>query len=176
MKKKLLALALALCMVISLMPVTALATEGTGLPTADGNGTITISESTTINDVTISSSELADNVPLLKVTGSGTVVTIEGGTISTADGAGLAFAILVDEGATLNLNNVTVTGTAAGIKVANGSTLTVNGGAITGTGTTAECGDGIRAYDSAVKLMGNVEINGSAVGNGVELYNKILNI
>jgi len=179
MRKKFLAVLLVLCMAAVLLPTTALAADA--LPEPDSStGTTTISENMTLENIALSNgdTQLDYLVPLLHIT-NGATVTINGGSIAVENNTAETYAILVDGGATLTLNNVNVTSNAAVIRVgvigdnSSSGTLTVNGGSITATqgGSHNFTGDGIRAYNSKVTLTGGVTFTCSQEGGtGVCLY------
>lgn len=125
MKRKLCSVLLALCMVLTLLPVSAMAEGGTAtsLPNADENGVITLME-----DVTVNSFPSLTTVPLtidlngnkLTYTSAGTIIvpenanlTIKNGTLDAPNLAnspqkGTAAFFQVEKGATTELNQVIV--------------------------------------------------------------------
>ena len=147
MKKKILAIFLSLCMAMSLLPVTALATDdGTGLPEAK-DGVITLE-----NDVTLSASyqvegNLTVNLNNHKITGPSSTYafSVKNGATLTIDGEGTidGYAAAQVTGnltpngeaqpATLIVNGGTLTGSELGILYGgNGAKVVINGGVISG--------------------------------------------
>lgn len=172
MKRKLCSVLLALCMVLTLLPVSALADDGTALPNADGNGVVTLTE-----NVTIEKWEVTQNATLNL---NGFTYTTSDCGIDISNGATLT---IVDTGENGKLTSsgtpIRVTGTSSkvvinsgviestgdyGIYAKDGGTATVNGGtvhskyaALSGNNTTGNM---------------NFEINGGTLtsDNGPAIY------
>lgn len=172
MKKKLCSILLALTMVLTLLPVSALADDGTALPNADGNGVVTLTE-----NVTIEKWEVTQNATLNL---NGFTYTTSDCGIDISNGATLT---IVDTGENGKLTSsgtpIRVTGTSSkvvinsgviestgdyGIYAKDGGTATVNGGtvhskyaALSGNNTTGNM---------------NFEINGGTLtsDNGPAIY------
>ena len=197
MKKRILAMLLALVMVLSVSPSYAFATEVTdgkidtvdeltaAITNAKAGDTITLSGNiattayfTIDKDITLdlnghSISRDHTNVGAVTLMVTSTGVTVHDSAETNGDGivnTGRGIAIWVAENAALTLYDVNVTGSDVGVLV-DGGNLTLNSGVVVkGTNTIDNCGDCIRAYNAVVTVNEGAQIEASDSGSGIESY------
>ena len=170
MKKKILAVFLSLCMAMSLLPVTALATEGTdapntqttSLPPADKNGVITLTGPVDLNNawkpkenVTLNLNGNTLTLPRLEA-GNGVTITItdsqngDGKIVATGTNSAVVWS-----GGTLVLEDGTITSTnlsnSSNIAIFNMGTFTISGGKVEG-GTNGGTGVYNTAWNGQKKI------------------------
>lgn len=192
--KKIISIALALLMVAVMLPVMAMADEGTTLPDPDENGVITLDKNVVLADAV----EITNNVTIdlhgFSITSSNTTsgkviiananVTIKdstsGGRIeSTSAKKDSSAAIRVgtagtDKDITVTIEGGTIKGRDCGIFVAGiNSKLVVNGGYIEGTNGFGVSGNGSMSNNNTTSECGptTITINGGKIiGGGTGIY------
>lgn len=192
--KKVISIALALLMVAVMLPVMAMADEGTTLPDPDENGVITLDKNVVLADAV----EITNNVTIdlhgFSITSSNTTsgkviiananVTIKdstsGGRIeSTSAKKDSSAAIRVgtagtDKDITVTIEGGTIKGRDCGIFVAGiNSKLVVNGGYIEGTNGFGVSGNGSMSNNNTTSECGptTITINGGKIiGGGTGIY------
>ena len=144
MKRKLLAMLTALAMMLTLLPMTAFAEEGSALPEADANGVITLTEDTEISvfpeitgSVTI---DLGGNT--LTYTGKGSVQISNGASLTILNGTLVAQSMTDGTKAVFNVNEHSSAMLNSVVMKTNGSALYPKGdaAAVTVTNSKIFCG------------------------------------
>ena len=173
MKKKILAIFLSLCMAMSLLPVTALATEAADenapstqaaktLPAAV-NGVITLKEDVNLEQgVSIVNNDLVIDLNGYKITYTGTPTKAtaffnvgESRSLTVRDSKGNG-AIIVNEDYCRDMNNADKSFTVRCVQVRAGGTFTLESGTLQNTNTASEA-------TAVIINFGTVNINGGAV-------------
>ena len=164
MKKRILSMVLAICFVLSYVPITVFAanTDATELQNKlDSGGTVTLSKDYTI-DTTLSvrnTITLDLNGHVIKMTGSGSVISIAWSNLTLQDSSPTA----THTDASLPVGGVITGGNAAyggGVYVGSGGSMTMNGGTI--KKCSAECGGGVAAADGSFTMTGGTIANCTA--------------
>ena len=164
MKKRILSIVLAICLVLSYVPITVFAanTDATELQNKlDSGGTVTLSKDYTI-DTTLSvrnTITLDLNGHVIKMTGSGSVIKVAWSNLTLQDSSPTA----THTDASLPAGGVITGGNAAyggGVYVGSGGSMTMNGGTI--KKCSAECGGGVAAADGSFTMNGGTIANCTA--------------
>lgn len=164
MKKRILSIVLAICLVLSYIPITVFAanTDATELQNKlDSGGTVTLSKDYTI-DTTLSvrnTITLDLNGHVIKMTGSGSVIKVAWSNLTLQDSSPTA----THTDASLPAGGVITGGNAAyggGVYVGSGGSMTMNGGTI--KKCSAECGGGVAAADGSFTMNGGTIANCTA--------------
>lgn len=192
--KKIISIALALLMVAVMLPVMAMADEGTTLPNPDENGVITLTENVVLAEAVEITNAVTIDLHGFSITSSNTTsgkviiananVTIKdsvgGGRIeSTSAKKDSSAAIRVgtagtDKDITVTIESGTIKGRDCGIFVAGiNSKLVVNGGYIEGTNGFGVSGNGSMSNNNTTSECGptTITINGGKIiGGGTGIY------
>ena len=164
MKKRILSIVLAICLVLSYIPITVFAanTDATELQNKlDSGGTVTLSKDYTI-DTTLdvkNTVTLDLNGHVIKMTGSGSVIKVAWSNLTLQDSSPTA----THTDASLPAGGVITGGNAAyggGVYVGSGGSMTMNGGTI--KKCSAECGGGVAAADGSFTMNGGTIANCTA--------------
>lgn len=164
MKKRILSMVLAICLVLSCVPITVIAAnaDATDLQNLlNGGGTVTLSKDYTI-DTTLSvrnTITLDLNGHVIKMTGSGSVISIAWSNLTLQDSSPTA----THTDASLPAGGVITGGNAhegGGVYVGSGGSMTMNGGTI--KKCSAEYGGGVAAADGSFTMTGGTIANCTA--------------
>lgn len=164
MKKRILSIIMAICLVLSCVPITVFAanTDATELQNKlDSGGTVTLSKDYTI-DTTLSvrnTITLDLNGHVIKMTGSGSVISIAWSNLTLQDSSPTA----THTDASLPAGGVITGGNAhegGGVYVGSGGSMTMNGGTI--KKCSAEYGGGVAAADGSFTMTGGTIANCTA--------------
>ena len=164
MKKRILSMVLAICFVLSYVPITVFAanTDATELQNKlDSGGTVTLSKDYTI-DTTLSvrnTITLDLNGHVIKMTGSGSVISIAWSNLTLQDSSPTA----THTDASLPAGGVITGGNAhegGGVYVGSGGSMTMNGGTI--KKCSAEYGGGVAAADGSFTMTSGTIANCTA--------------
>ena len=164
MKKRILSIIMAICLVLSYVPITVFAanTDATELQNKlDSGGTVTLSKDYTI-DTTLSvrnTVTLDLNGHVIKMTGSGSVIKVAWSNLTLQDSSPTA----THTDASLPAGGVITGGNAdygGGVYVGSGGSMTMNGGTI--KKCSAECGGGVAAADGSFTMTGGTIANCTA--------------
>ena len=164
MKKRILSIVLAICLVLSYVPITVFAanTDATELQNKlDSGGTVTLSKDYTIDTtLNVKNTVTLDlNGHVIKMTGSGSVISIAWSNLTLQDSSPTA----THTDASLPAGGVITGGNAAyggGVYVGSGGSMTMNGGTI--KKCSAECGGGVAAADGSFTMTGGTIANCTA--------------
>ena len=164
MKKRILSMVLAICLVLSYVPITVFAanTDATELQNKlDSGGTVTLSKDYTIDTtLNVKNTVTLDlNGHVIKMTGSGSVISIAWSNLTLQDSSPTA----THTDASLPAGGVITGGNAAyggGVYVGSGGSMTMNGGTI--KKCSAECGGGVAAADGSFTMTGGTIANCTA--------------
>ncbi len=181
MNKKLLSMALILCMVLTLLPTMALA-EGVTI-----SGNTTFAENAEIKTATTIQGSDNANAPLVITINEGVTVTataaititgnvkLTGGGTLQGSSTNTSSLITVSSGANLTMDGVTITGNTAtihggGVYVGDGSTFTMNSGNITENTAHSGSGGGVYVRGTFNMTGGSISGNTADSGGGVYVY------
>ena len=164
MKKRILSIVLAICLVLSYVPITVFAanTDATELQNKlDSGGTVTLSKDYTIDTtLNVKNTVTLDlNGHVIKMTGSGSVISIAWSNLTLQDSSPTA----THTDASLPAGGVITGGNATyggGVYVGSGGSMTMNGGTI--KKCSAECGGGVAAADGSFTMTGGTIANCTA--------------
>ena len=164
MKKRILSMVLAICFVLSYVPITVFAanTDATELQNKlDSGGTVTLSKDYTIDTtLNVKNTVTLDlNGHVIKMTGSGSVISIAWSNLTLQDSSPTA----THTDASLPAGGVITGGNAhegGGVYVGSGGSMTMNGGTI--KKCSAECGGGVAAADGSFTMTGGTIANCTA--------------
>ena len=164
MKKRILSIVLAICLVLSCVPITVFAAnaDATELQNKlNSGGTVTLSKDYTIDTtLNVTNTVTLDlNGHVIKMTGSGSVISIAWSNLTLQDSSPTA----THTDASLPAGGVITGGNATyggGVYVGSGGSMTMNGGTI--KKCSAECGGGVAAADGSFTMTGGTIANCTA--------------
>lgn len=192
MKKKLCSILLALTMVLTLLPVSALAEGGTALPEEDANGVITLTENVTIEKWAVTKDATLNLNGFSYTTSDCGVDISNGATLTIVDTgkngkltstgtpicvAGANSKVVINSGTVESTNNYGIYAKDGGTAIVNGGTVHSNYSALSGNNTTGNMsfeinGGTLTANNGpAIYMPGQVtlKITGGILNGGISL-------
>ena len=192
MKQKLCSILLALTMVLTLLPVSALAEDGTALPEEDANGVITLTENVTIEKWAVTKDATLNLNGFSYTTSNCGVDISNGATLTIVDTgkngkltsagtpicvAGANSKVVINSGTVESTNNYGIYAKDGGTAIVNGGTVHSNYAALSGNNTTGNMsfeinGGTLTANNGpAIYMPGQVtlKITGGILNGGISL-------